>query len=1508
MAQIPRLHKETSLFNRTRTFSSTFKILADSITSLVKGTETYTDPVTGETKTNTFGTLLQQTANNVLIKATKSASTAAQGGQAIIESLINVAPEGIKIAASKVNIEGAAIFTSGKLSKVVVASSKQWYSSTSPTSRTGGEWVTTQPNITAGRYLWERTYYTYSDGTNEYKPSSGGVCVTAPTDIGGTVTGVDVEYAQGTSPTTAPTSGWATDAPTITAGRYLWTRTKTTYSDGTSEYTKTACISGDNGKLVTSAKEQYYLSTSSTAQSGGSWTDACPAWESGKYIWTRTHLTYADGTTGAANVTLATALNEANRKANATITGVDVEYADSTSSTTPPSSGWQTSAPTWQAGHYIWQRTKTVTPTGTAYSQPTCISGRDGADGAAAYTYSIDCNPSALVRAANGTLSPASVAFAPVRAQGTSNPAAYAGRMVISEYNGSTWTDRYTSSGDELYKTYRPTATAKVVRCNLYLAGGTDTLLDTQSVPIVSNGANGTNGTNGKDGTSVTVSKIEYGVADNASTAPTYSTTVPTSIAKGKWLWVKTTYSDGTTAVNKSYVGTDGEDGTSIYVTSSSKTGGTTTVKLSDGTTLTIVDGEDGSNGTAGKNGYVHTAWANSSDGSQGFSTTISANKLYLGVYTDNTAADSTDYTKYSWSLIKGADGAKGADGKDGTNGVDGKDAYTVLLTNESHTFAGSATAAIASSTTSQVIAFKGATQVAATIGSITGAPEGMSTSISNNGTSTATFTVSVTTSLTTRQGVLTVPVTVDGKSFSLKFSWSLALTGAKGAKGDAGADGLGISSIVEQYYLSSSDTARVDGAWSATPPAWVKGKYYWTRSKITWSDNTVTYTDPVLANDVTSIANIAGGAVKKSTQLWYTKADTTPPLAPTSKVTSTSTAGGAWRMVVPTYSDSYPVYFYCWQYEAMDGTVTWSDVVLDNVATENQGNVRGAQARSQRIWCSTTSGTNTLSGNTTWVTNINSVQNSWTATRPPYNANYPVIWTAIQSQTVAQQAKGSACTCTTPVKDNTTVINGDQITTGTIDASKVAVTNLDARNITSGTIDAARIGANSIAIGKLSSDVQTKLGNIDRETAYRGVCSTAADDMNKYVSCTGFELKTGATVVVYNTKAQTYYGNVTLNVNNTGWKNVYVGNGIVDIGNLLLWAAGSSITYVYDGTYWVVADSPGSWKGSECNASESTAAKTTSCGKIVIFKGASIKVPMAYRNTSSDATLNVQSLGRYVILFGNTGSAPTYSNGYTWKPDSLVEFVFDGLYWRTGSRTYIDGGDIVTGTIDANRIDVNALKANIVEALEIRGEQITGGVISGVQIVSEGTIFSSSTIKGYTQIIGGSITFGYLDYTSSSGEEIWHKMGAVVPCMSRYDNGYVYERGAALVSAVSSGAIIPWVSSGATIGNTTYSYVAVYDEYIQMHHIDRDSDERTRMIIGDQTLTFRAGSKMEEFGIDQYGSWHLGPENGACVRYKHTNGDWQIGNKNGPCIYYDSESKHIYTQLSSDGPKKAII
>ena len=123
----------------------------------------------------------------------------------------------------------------------------------------------------------------------------------------------------------------------------------------------------------------------------------------------------------------------------------------------------------------------------------------------------------------------------------------------------------------------------------------------------------------------------------------------------------------------------------------------------------------------------------------------------------------------------------------DGAPGTDGKDAYTVLLTNEAHTFEGGETAAKAAVTSFLVQAYKGAEMVRATIGEITGIPSGMTVQLSENGSTTPSATITVTEGMDTLLGSLDVPITVDGKVFKKRFSWSVALQGGKGNPGTDG-------------------------------------------------------------------------------------------------------------------------------------------------------------------------------------------------------------------------------------------------------------------------------------------------------------------------------------------------------------------------------------------------------------------------------------------------------------------------------------------------------------------------------------------------------------------------------------------------------------------------------------------------------------------------------------------------------------------------------------------------
>ncbi len=143
-----------------------------------------------------------------------------------------------------------------------------------------------------------------------------------------------VTYAVGPSGTTAPTSGWQSTVPSVSSTQYLWTRTVFTLQDnsattsysvskqgtkgdrgdtgatGATGATGSPGTPGQNAPTITSVREQFYLSTSNTSQTGGSWSNTIPTWSSGKYYWTRVVTTYSDSSTTTSTAVLDQGLNQ----------------------------------------------------------------------------------------------------------------------------------------------------------------------------------------------------------------------------------------------------------------------------------------------------------------------------------------------------------------------------------------------------------------------------------------------------------------------------------------------------------------------------------------------------------------------------------------------------------------------------------------------------------------------------------------------------------------------------------------------------------------------------------------------------------------------------------------------------------------------------------------------------------------------------------------------------------------------------------------------------------------------------------------------------------------------------------------------------------------------------------------------------------------------------------------------------------------------------------------------
>ena len=340
--------------------------------------------------------------------------------------------------------------------------------STSGTSAPSSGWSATPPALIAGRFMWTRTVWSYSDSTSEtgYSvayaardgsdgddglPGKDGVGIVATT----------ITYAMSTSGTVAPSSGWQAQPPASVPGRFMWTRTVWSYSDSTSETgysvgkigevgpkgddgqgieiagtvstyaglpsgltasdagkaylveadgllyiwdglrfptngagvqfrgpAGTPGSDGADGRSITSVDVEYYLSTSSTAQIGGSWVTTAPAWVDGRFMWSRTRTKYSTGSDSlSAPACITGAKGAPGTNGNPGSDGVGVasiveQYYLSTSSSTQAGGSWGTSVPTYVVGRYYWTRSViTYTNSTTTTTTPVCVSGAPGTPG-----------------------------------------------------------------------------------------------------------------------------------------------------------------------------------------------------------------------------------------------------------------------------------------------------------------------------------------------------------------------------------------------------------------------------------------------------------------------------------------------------------------------------------------------------------------------------------------------------------------------------------------------------------------------------------------------------------------------------------------------------------------------------------------------------------------------------------------------------------------------------------------------------------------------------------------------------------------------------------------------------------------------------------------------------------------------------------------------------------------------------------------------------------------------
>ena len=180
-----------------------------------------------------------------------------------------------------------------------------------------GTWSPDIPVVNPGEYLWTRTTWFYSDGTNEQgfsvakmgeqgpKGDRGNDGLPGKNGIG--IRNTSVLYGLSASETVPPTA-WYQNPPTLAKGQWFWTKTVWTYTDNTTEtgYQKTYVardgndgnngIAGKDGVGIRSTTITYAQGTSGTVAPTTGWTSQVPNVPAGQFLWTKTVWSYTDNT------------------------------------------------------------------------------------------------------------------------------------------------------------------------------------------------------------------------------------------------------------------------------------------------------------------------------------------------------------------------------------------------------------------------------------------------------------------------------------------------------------------------------------------------------------------------------------------------------------------------------------------------------------------------------------------------------------------------------------------------------------------------------------------------------------------------------------------------------------------------------------------------------------------------------------------------------------------------------------------------------------------------------------------------------------------------------------------------------------------------------------------------------------------------------------------------------------------------------------------------------------
>lgn len=232
---------------------------------------------------------------------------------------------------------------------------------------------------------------------------------------------------------------------------------------------------------------------------------------------------------------------------------------------------------------------------------------------------------------------------------------------------------------------------------------------------------------------------------------------------------------------------------------------------------------------------------------------------------------------------------------------IDLTDGYSVVMTNESHTFLGTTNSVEGTQTTTTMIqAICGSEVVPCTVGKIE-APTGLSI-VSDGKTPTPTLTITATSALT-KSGTVIIPVHVNNGDITISksFSYSIAFKGTNGQNGTS----VTVKSTSVTYQVSTSGTSTPSGEWLTSVPSVPAGQFLWTKTVVAYSDGKSTTAYSVSRQGTNGQNGTSVTITNTSTTYQVGTSGTTPPSGNWStEMPQTNPGQYLWTKTTVTYSD----------------------------------------------------------------------------------------------------------------------------------------------------------------------------------------------------------------------------------------------------------------------------------------------------------------------------------------------------------------------------------------------------------------------------------------------------------------------------------------------------------------------------------------------------------------------------------------------------------------------------